>query len=143
MSEQIEILKKVFKWGYSDGWFASHYKDPLDDEPTGVRVEQLQSKATAIADIDPWTRVEDGLPKHYVNIEICYDGADALLTKHQNKYCHGYMNTLGFYKEIDNCVKLVLIKQKVLAWRLHIPFAQENIKIEVKTIEEFLTPPKG
>ncbi len=86
-----------------------------------------------------WISVEDELPAHYANIEICYDGTDALLTKHRNKYCHGYRNTLGFYKESDGC-KAVLIKHKMLAWRPHIPFPQEDIKIEVMTLAEYLKP---
>ncbi len=110
----------------------------IDDQ----RSVDISKTAKAIKSLDRWVSVEEELPKTYANLEICYDGFDALLTKHENQYCFGFYNGSGnFMKEIKT--RNLLIEQDVLAWRYHIPFPQEDIKVEVKTLDEFLHPPGG
>ncbi len=61
MIEQvIARLKAIYKWGYEMGYISGATGQARNNIP---KKEEINDEAKAIADIDPWTRVEDGLPE--------------------------------------------------------------------------------
>ena len=127
----IEILKKLVGL-------------VLSGIEVGIMIEnsEIEHVAQTIHDLLGWTKASEELPAAYKNLEICYDGFDALLTKHENKYCFGYYNSSGnFMREIET--RNLLIENTVLAWRYHIPYPQEDIKVKVVSLPEITPPQEG